>query len=308
MRFHSNHKWLTVSAALALGMLFCFPSAAAVDGQLEWADSGQIVGWAWDTEDDGRILDVDITVTPENPEIPAQTWTVQADVLCGAESGYASHGFVCPIDWNAFTDTSFSISACVHEDDTFTPLDGVILYDISCTKPVYSSADSSSGEIPFAAPLSVSAVSANGCILGAPGSADDQTPADVIVGPELTVLDIKTDADLYTDAADPSVKYRKGASLGTHVTTGYCTCELCSGGWGRTYSGTIPQANRTVSADIRIYPIGTKLIIGDVLYTVEDIGDNVVGNHIDIYYDNHAAAEGHGKQTAEVFLAEPVTD
>lgn len=94
---------------------------------------------------------------------------------------------------------------------------------------------------------------------------------------------------------------KKDASLGMFVTTGYCTCELCSGGYGLTYSGTVPKASHTISADISLFPIGTRLMIGDVTYTVEDIGTNVVGNHIDIFYDNHEDAMAHGRQMLEVF-------
>lgn len=96
----------------------------------------------------------------------------------------------------------------------------------------------------------------------------------------------------------------KGASLGMFTTTGYCACDECSGGFGLTYSGTVPQANHTVSADISLFPIGTRLIIGDIVYTVEDIGSNVIGEHIDIYYDNHEEAMNHGKQLQEVFTVQ----
>lgn len=96
----------------------------------------------------------------------------------------------------------------------------------------------------------------------------------------------------------------RGSSLGMFVTTGYCLCEECSGGFGLTYSGTVPQARHTISADISRFPIGTRLMIHDVVYTVEDIGSNVTGDQIDIYYDNHEEAVAHGKQTEEVFTVE----
>lgn len=88
------------------------------------------------------------------------------------------------------------------------------------------------------------------------------------------------------------------------VTTGYCICEECSGGFDLTYSGTVPQARHTISADITRFPIGTRLMIHDIIYTVEDIGSNVIGEHIDIYYDNHEDAVAHGKQIEEVFMVE----
>ncbi len=94
---------------------------------------------------------------------------------------------------------------------------------------------------------------------------------------------------------------RKIVSLGMFTTTGYCNCEKCSTGLGLTYSGTVPKARHTISADISLFPIGTQLIIDGVTYTVEDIGSAVVGYHIDIYYDNHEDALAHGRQTQEVF-------
>lgn len=96
----------------------------------------------------------------------------------------------------------------------------------------------------------------------------------------------------------------RGASLGMFVTTGYCLCEECSGGFELTYSGTVPQAGHTVSADISLFPIGTRLMIGNTVYTVEDIGSNVKGNHIDIYYNNHEEAMAHGRKTEEVFAVQ----
>lgn len=101
--------------------------------------------------------------------------------------------------------------------------------------------------------------------------------------------------------AHSSTNGKKGTSLGMFTTTGYCNCSECSGDHKLTYSGTVPQAAHTISADLSIYPIGTKLMIDDVIYTVEDMGSHVNGNWIDIYYDNHDAAEAHGMKTQEVF-------
>lgn len=93
----------------------------------------------------------------------------------------------------------------------------------------------------------------------------------------------------------------QGTSLGTFTTTGYCSCSKCSGGNNLTYSGTTPKANHTISADITVLPIGTKVMINGVVYTVEDIGGSVQGNKIDIYYASHDEAWAHGRQKVEVF-------
>lgn len=98
----------------------------------------------------------------------------------------------------------------------------------------------------------------------------------------------------------------KGKSLGIFETSGYCSCNLCcSGGWTLTYSGTVPKAGHTISADTSLYPIGTRLMIDGVIYTVEDIGGQVKGNRIDIYYDNHEDAVAHGLKQQEVFAVNP---
>ena len=43
-------------------------------------------------------------------------------------------------------------------------------------------------------------------------------------------------------------------------------------------------------------------MIGGVIYTAEDRGGGVKGNHVDIFFDTHAQTRQHGKQTQEVFL------
>lgn len=94
---------------------------------------------------------------------------------------------------------------------------------------------------------------------------------------------------------------RKGVSLGIFTTTGYCPGECCGGSSGMTYSGTIPQASHTLSADLNKFPIGTKLMINDIVYTVEDMGSSVRGDWLDIFYDTHEEAVEHGMKKEEVF-------
>ena len=96
----------------------------------------------------------------------------------------------------------------------------------------------------------------------------------------------------------------KGELLGVFTTTGYCNCEKCSGGHALTYSGTVPTAKHTISADLNQYPIGTKLWIDGTVYTVEDMGSAVNGRKLDIYYATHDEALAAGMYTAEVFRAD----
>ena len=97
--------------------------------------------------------------------------------------------------------------------------------------------------------------------------------------------------------------YKKGESLGIFKTTGYCGCSKCSGGSGLAYSGTVPQANHTISADITVLPLGTKVIIGETVYTVEDIGSGVDGHTVDLYFSSHQEALDYEVKKQEVFQA-----
>ena len=93
-------------------------------------------------------------------------------------------------------------------------------------------------------------------------------------------------------------------SLGRFTITGYCGCDKCSNGHGLTYSGTIPTPNHTISADLALFPLGTRLKIDGIVYTVEDKGSSVKGNILDIFYSSHEDALAKGTYTAEVFLVE----
>lgn len=92
-------------------------------------------------------------------------------------------------------------------------------------------------------------------------------------------------------------------SLGIFKTTGYCPCTHCSAGWGQhTSSGSLATAGHTIAVDTSVIPYGTKLMINGVIYTAEDRGGGVRGNHIDIYFNTHGEASQYGLRNAEVFL------
>ena len=102
------------------------------------------------------------------------------------------------------------------------------------------------------------------------------------------------------DSTEPSA----GALLGTFTTSAYCSCDKCSSGHKLTYSGTVPQARHTVAADLDLYPLGTKLMIDGIVYTVEDMGNGVDGNWLDIYFQTHEEALAYGLQTVEVYAVQ----
>ena len=98
----------------------------------------------------------------------------------------------------------------------------------------------------------------------------------------------------------------EGMLLGVFDITGYCGCEVCCGKKEKylTKTETIPRAGYTVAADPSILEMGTKVEIGGIVYTVEDTGESVTGNVIDIYFDTHEEAVRFGRQRKEVYLVQ----
>ncbi len=106
-----------------------------------------------------------------------------------------------------------------------------------------------------------------------------------------------------SSAAEETQDHPHLKSLGFFRTTGYCPCKQCSEGWGRrTSTGSIATSGHTIAVDPRVIPYGSKVMIGGTIYTAEDRGGGVKGNHVDIFFDTHAQSRQHGKQTQEVFL------
>ena len=92
-------------------------------------------------------------------------------------------------------------------------------------------------------------------------------------------------------------------SLGAFTTTAYCPCYTCSEGWGRsTSTGAVATARHTIAVDPRVIPYGSRVLVGGVVYTAEDRGGGVKGNHIDIFFDTHAETRQYGTRTMEVLL------
>ena len=113
----------------------------------------------------------------------------------------------------------------------------------------------------------------------------------------------KKAADDSQDSAEEATADNGMRSLGIFRTTGYCPCHQCSEGWGRhTSTGALAQTNHTIAVDPRVIPYGSKVMVNGVVYTAEDRGGGVRGNHIDIFYDTHAQTRQHGSRSQEVFL------
>lgn len=106
----------------------------------------------------------------------------------------------------------------------------------------------------------------------------------------------------YTVTSTESAYGKKGKYLGKFKLTAYCACPICCGVYanGITASGTVPVQGKTIA--MYGVPFGTKLIVDDVVYTVEDRGTPY--GHIDIYMVDHEDAAAFGVQEADVYLAQ----
>lgn len=112
------------------------------------------------------------------------------------------------------------------------------------------------------------------------------------------IIEVDSLEDLYLEFLLKRDEY-----LGEFTLTAYCSCSKCCGNWGEyTSSGTIPEEGRTVACNV--LPAGTKIIINEKIYIVEDTG--LLGkNKIDIYMDSHEDALEFGvKEKVKVYLAE----
>ena len=93
------------------------------------------------------------------------------------------------------------------------------------------------------------------------------------------------------------------SSMGECKITYYCSCSICSGEFGDlTATGTRCVEGRTVAVDPSVIAYGTKLLIDGRVYTAEDCGSGVVGDHIDIYLNDHALTEKLGVRYTDVWI------
>lgn len=67
--------------------------------------------------------------------------------------------------------------------------------------------------------------------------------------------------------------------------------------------GTPVIEGQTIAVDPSIIPYGSKVIIGGHVFTAEDCGGAIKGNHIDIYVNSHEEALALGSSNAAVYLA-----
>lgn len=109
-------------------------------------------------------------------------------------------------------------------------------------------------------------------------------------------------------------------------TTGYCKCGKCCGwkrNWklqpivaygptkgqpkkvGITAAGTVADWG-TIAADTRYYPFGTIMYIPDYGWgRVEDIGGDIKGMHVDLFFPSHRQALEWGREWKQVKIWKP---
>lgn len=245
--------------------------AGTLSGHLDTIDDAHISGWAWNSADTDETVTIELHIYSSGSDTQLQTITLMADAYrddLHESIGDGYHGFSASIDWAKLKENSFRIKAYAISGEEKLPLNGTLEY----TKPTHAAKTAEVSKESTSAKKDSSEYG--------PGVAQTTTSTDSQGGSE------------------------KGASLGIFTTTGYCNCSKCSGGHNLTYSGTVPKASHTISADIDLLPLGTKVMINDIVYTVEDIGTSVNGKKIDIFYSTHDAAWAHGMQQEEVFAVQ----
>lgn len=277
----------TAILSLIAAAMLAFPANAAnVRGKVTDVDGKTISGWAWNPEDTNDVQEVEVHICQAGDPLPIKYLHVTAnkyreDLVADLKDGW--HGFSAEVDWSSLSGSSFTIKAYAVKDGKYYALGDSVRYN----KASGASVQSTPAQKPTGSNLSAAAAPT------ASVTAQPSAPAAVApisAGPGYQTKD--------TDTANAA----KETSLGTFVLSGYCNCAECSGGFGITFSGTVPQPQHTIAADLTILPLGTKVRIGDIIYTVEDKGSAVQGKMIDIYYADHASAAAHGRTEAEVFL------
>lgn len=264
----AKHLLMMGMTLLSTVLLSMTAFGAGTEGALTSVDNSGIKGWAWNAGSYDETLNVELHIYKDGSKdackvltVPANAYSVEVSKSIG--DGY--HAFDAKVNWSELGGSSYKVEAyAVTGGDSETETSKMLLPD-----PIHFT------------PSEAAAT---------PGT--DTTEE---YGPGVK----KQEEEL--PPKEPAGQYKKGESLGMFVTTGYCNCQKCSKGSGLTYSGTVPQPNYTLSADIGILPIGTKVMIGDTVYTVEDIGGGVDGHKVDIYYATHQEALAHGKSEQEVF-------
>lgn len=101
-----------------------------------------------------------------------------------------------------------------------------------------------------------------------------------------------------------TVQARTLIDFGDFTLTAYCPCEECSEGWGRKTAtpNVYARSEHTIAIDPDVIPLGSKVKIGETIYTAEDTGGMINDDHIDIFFDTHEEVVDFGKKTRQVWV------
>lgn len=270
MKKSLQHRIIMTGAVFCFSALAAFPGLAAnLSGHLDSINDQQITGWAWDQENPSAPVTVNLTIAGAGGPGGIVTATVTADQPRSdlkKSLGSSDHAFSCQIDWDSYEGETFVVTAEAVSGDTRTLLEGTLIYNKSKT--------------------------------GKKDNTASKKDAPVITGDEKLKSGERSGPTADNTAVETGVQ---GDYLGEYVASGYCNCSRCSGGHNRTFSGTIPKSRHTIAADTSVFPIGTKIMIDDVIYTVEDIGGGVTDNRLDIFFDTHQEALDFGLKKVKVY-------
>ena len=302
-------RFAALGTALLLSSITMVPAfAAQLSGHLDSVTANSISGWAWNAESPEECITVEIVISSgEGPG--ANTFTTTQAILPREDLklalGSATHGFSCQVDWMKLNGETFTVTAAAVSGEEKVPLIGT--YSVSKEALLASTSPEASANAITLIPEAVQ---------NADAQTPEKIPADKIaLGPGYAGSMVesispssapKSSANSKKETTPKGVQKESaelGEYLGEFKVTGYCNCQTCSGGYTKTYSGTIPKAEHTISADLNRFPIGTKLIIDGITYTVEDKGSSVNGNKVDIYFATHAEALAFGTKTKDVYAS-----
>ena len=133
-------------------------------------------------------------------------------------------------------------------------------------------------------------------------------PIDIYEAPPIRIInEVETAAvpEFLEPETEPETLYPapKETYLGWFKLTAYCGCSTCNGKWGAIDRYGNPLVSGTIAVDPKVIPLGSKVRIGDRIYTARDTGGKWVrGEHIDIYMESHDAAKRFGLQHGDVWL------
>ncbi len=117
-----------------------------------------------------------------------------------------------------------------------------------------------------------------------------EKPVDRIIQIRSKVTSRSSSSVRDSDLPSTSTEESSGEKTKIYKITAYCPCAKCCGkATGRTASGTMATAGRTVAAP-KNFSFGTKISINGKTYVVEDRGGAIKGNRIDLFVSSHSEA------------------